>query len=405
MNITIKINRNVVLIVLLTLVYTSVWGLIGFTKIVFSLPLFYFVYKTRNIDSKFRWNILILFFFIIINFYTTYRFRGQSFLDSFNTSYIRNFFPILIYFLLLYYNVSVKVLEKAIFILTTIFVFCYVFQWIIFPLEIFELLNPNESTHRFRMVGQGISSLGLFFALNKFLITKRYVYVFLMIGCVLVALLLGFRSIILTCFAVSFLLVLRINRFSIKKIFPIIIVSAILLLIAVNIPLVQGIINDMQERNATDTFDNPEYIRILQINYFLNDHFQSFSEFFWGTGIPNINSRYGEYMYSFHEVNKYGEITGTSITGWFDWGLLGLSWVLGIPFVCCLIIYALRVIFMKVPREYFYLSSWFVFLLISSTITIEFYREGVFFFHGLALYLVEKVSDSKKQINNLKNER
>ncbi|MFT3993578.1 MAG: hypothetical protein QM660_04675 [Dysgonomonas sp.] len=150
------------------------------------------------------------------------------------------------------------------------------------------------------------------------------------------------------------------------------------------------IIDKMMQRQETDNMGNEDYVRVLQLDYFLHHHFKNIIEFIGGSGVPNPNSGYGKYMYSFNEVDEYGVMSGTSITGWFDWGLIGLSWVMGIPAVLALLIYAIRAIILKVDKEYYYIGCWFLFLLIISPVNTEFYREGIFVFHGIALYLVEK---------------
>ena len=77
---------------------------------------------------------------------------------------------------------------------------------------------------------------------------------------------------------------------------------------------------------------------------------------------------------------------------WVDFGLLSLSWVLGIPAVLGMILYSIKASFLKVSSEYYYLGIWFMYLVASSFTTAEFFREGNFIVQALALYLVEKVN-------------
>lgn len=41
----------------------------------------------------------------------------------------------------------------------------------------------------------------------------------------------------------------------------------------------------MIERNATDNFSNDDYVRIVNFNYFINEHFNNTIEWLLGTGI------------------------------------------------------------------------------------------------------------------------
>ncbi|WP_165040332.1 hypothetical protein [Dysgonomonas sp. ZJ709] len=259
----------------------------------------------------------------------------------------------------------------------------------VYPREIFVFLNSNEDEHRFRLVGQAVASLGYFFSINKYLVDKNKKYIPLIILCFIVIVMLGFRTMLIASIFVTFILVVRIYGFSRKIIVPFL-AMILILVVVVQIPFIQDVIARMFERQQTDSFEDSDYIRILQLDYYMNNHFKNIWEFIFGSGIPYPSSDYGYYMYSFHQRDQYGYITGTSITGWFDWGLIGLSWVAGIPTVLAMIAYAIRAYFLKVFSQYYYIGCWFLYLLLVSPLTIEFFREGAFVFHGIALYIVEK---------------
>ena len=114
----------------------------------------------------------------------------------------------------------------------------------------------------------------------------------------------------------------------------------------------------MIERNATDNFSNDDYVRIVNFNYFINEHFNNTIEWLLGTGIPNEHSSYGFYMLS--------ELALRQIT-YVDWGLLGLSWTAGIGTVVVMIMYSVRAITLKVDNSYFYINVWFMYMLMIST--------------------------------------
>jgi hypothetical protein len=93
------------------------------------------------------------------------------------------------------------------------------------------------------------------------------------------------------------------------------------------------------------------------------------------------SSNYGKYMESLTELGIFFD----------DWGLLGLSWIIGIIAVLAMIAYSVKSIFINVPYNYYYLGIWFIYILAISFTTREFYREGNFIVQAIALYVLEKI--------------
>ena len=77
---------------------------------------------------------------------------------------------------------------------------------------------------------------------------------------------------------------------------------------------------------------------------------------------------------------------------WTDLGLLSLSWMIGLITVLAMIAYSIKAFLLKVPSEYYYIGVWFIYLVIVSFTTAEFFRSGNFIVQALALYLVEKAN-------------
>ena len=120
-----------------------------------------------------------------------------------------------------------------------------------------------------------------------------------------------------------------------------IIIFAILAVILYQIPLVQNSLGNMMERQAEGaSFNNKDYIRLVQFDYFTQHHFKSYLEYFFGSGVPNPRSSYGA---PFYNVDTY---IGP-YNGWRDWGLVGLSWIIGLPTVIFLLVPVFRIIFSK----------------------------------------------------------
>mgnify|MGYP000067935445 FL=1 len=157
--------------------------------------------------------------------------------------------------------------------------------------------------------------------------------------------------------------------------------------------VVQNSINNMMKRQeAGDTFANEDYIRVIQFNYFTKEHFKSPVEYILGSGIPNPRTKYGQPFYTV-------DPTLGPYNGWQDWGIVGLSWMIGIPAVLALLFPVFRIIRRKCDDKILFLKFFYIFLLLSSFTTIEFYRVGSFFFHGLLFYLYELYHRHSKHDN------
>lgn len=138
----------------------------------------------------------------------------------------------------------------------------------------------------------------------------------------------------------AILLALGLFTYSVKKIASVKYMLLFLIVIGVlsQTSVVQNSINNMMKRQeAGATFANEDYIRVIQFNYFTKEHFKSPVEYVFGSGIPNPRTKYGQPFYTVDPaLGPYN--------GWQDWGIVGLSWMIGIPAVLALLFPVLRII-------------------------------------------------------------
>ena len=285
-----------------------------------------------------------------------------------------------------YYRIgfSISEIEDALSILFLIFCISYIAQYYIFyPKDVFYQLALTEDEHRFRLVGQFISFIGYFYALNNVVLRKiNYKSVSFLILGFWVILLMGFRSGLVAVIFSSILMIFRIRGVSAKTFLYLFVIGAIFFTILYSSEE-NTILGNMISRTENNTSNSENYIRVRQFAYYTQDHFRNYSEWFFGTGIPSANSEYGKYMES---LTDKGNVT--SVAQWRDWGLLGLSWIMGVPMFACMLFLVLYMIFKKTPPRYYYISSLYLSMLLMGITTVEVYRNGAFVFHGLLLYLL-----------------
>jgi hypothetical protein len=380
-------------VIAFTLLLTNFWGATDINNTILLLLMLPFVALDLKNKSIFKSYILFVIFGLFCSILSCWYFRDQSILVTFKAS--AAFFYIIFYFALRKINLSIVDTERVIFVLTIILCICYILQFIVYPTVIFSGAEENTSSEiRIRLIGQGFSSLGFFYSINKFLTAKNKFYLLVAILCFCVIFLMGFRTMMVLLSAFAVLLLIRVNGFNLK-LFLYFVLGVALIAIIVQVPIFSKKIDIMFERQKTENLSNQNYIRNEQLKYYTENHFKNGVEYFFGSGLPHL-SEYTAYSNYMRRLIKQG------IT-YVDFGLFSISWMIGIPTVLGMIVYSIKAYFVKVPREYYYAGIWFLYLVCCSFTTAEFFRTGNFVVQGFALYIIEKVSKSKVvlHLNNI----
>ena len=197
---------------------------------------------------------------------------------------------------------------------------------------------------------------------------------------------------ILGIVVMTFFIIIKFIGFNVRLfIYALLVVLMSILLI--NIPVVSKKIDLMAERQKTENLNNSDYIRVIQFVYFTTQHFKSTAEYIMGSGLPQVGN---------HEQNikasAYGNYMSDLVVkgiNWVDWGLISMSWVIGILPVLTMIFISLKMFFTKVDQEYFYLGVWFLFLLIVSFTTMEMLRAGNLAIYSFCFVLMERIKEIK----------
>ena len=374
------------------LLFSCCWGLLTpqFVLLPVILALFYMMKTILERQSgMFKKHLIAYFIFFIISGFSSLYYEQQSLFKTFSSIACLQFFTILSYFVFLSGKYSIKDIEKAMVIAYVIFLCCFTIQ-LISPDEIFNLATDYMDIGRFTMYGQLIAYICLFYFYGKYLFSGKTKYLLYILPAFFVLFIAGFRTQI-----AAILLALGLFTYSVKKIASVKYMLLFLIVIGVlsQTSVVQNSINNMMKRQeAGDTFANEDYIRVIQFNYFTKEHFKSPVEYILGSGIPNPRTKYGQPFYTV-------DPTLGPYNGWQDWGIVGLSWMIGIPAVLALLFPVLRIIRRKCDDKILFLKFFYIFLLLSSFTTIEFYRVGSFFFHGLLFYLYELYHRHSKHDN------
>ena len=376
-------------------IYEGFWGLYEYPYWVMCLCLLpclaLFMNKADEELKRFWGRKIFLFFLlsIIINLYFSYVNRHQSPLSVLSNPEFLYYLYFFSFFLFININFSIEDIETIIKICYFSFLPCYFLEFFVFyPNPVFKLLALTEDEHRFRMVGQLIGFIGYFYYLNKALLSKGVIdFVWAFLGVVFI-LLLGFRTHLAALAVASLFMILKIKGVSFK-IVKYVLVVVLMALAVVSTRFGTEIVENIVNRQETQTLDDEDYIRVAQFLYFTEEHFISTTDFLFGSGIPSGKNPYAKSM----EVKVGLDLEPTQ---WRDWGLLGLSWMMGLPLLLVLLYFIIKMIIAKVPNQYCFISATYLELLLVSLLNIEFYRDGAYVFHGLLLCLIYQIGKSEQ---------
>lgn len=376
-------------IIFIVLVFLNFFGMFPISNTILLTLLLPFVFWGQGRrDLYFRKILLVLFLSLILNMISCNVYQGQSIFDSIKAMAL--FYYILFYFAVCYINPSTESMTSSITWLCLIFNTLYILQFYLLQIGVVFLPVDENSIYlgegaRFHMIGSGLASLSIFLGVNRFLIRKRIIYLLLSLSGIFVLLFMAFRTMV-----VLSILFVVFEMFSIKGVkksaFVYLIIFAALLLAVLQIPVVADKIDYMWEKQfgkgTQHSFANKNYIRWITLDYYYTEYFHDWLEMFLGAGYPVVNGRF----YRNIETSLW-----SNGLFWMDWGILGLSWMIGIPAVASMLWYSIKVYKIRSDKAYFFLPIWFMYLILSSITTAEFFRQGNFIIQALCLYLAEKV--------------
>lgn len=381
--------RKTPFIIFIVLVYLNFFGMYPISNIILLTLLLPFIFwGQRQSDLCFRKILLFLFFSLILNMISCKIYQGQSLFDSIKA--MTFFYYIFFYFAVCYLKPSTKSVTTSIAWLCFIFNTLYILQFYLLQIGVIFLPVDENSIYlgegaRFHMIGSGLASLSIFMGVNRFLTNKRKIYLFLSFSGILVLLLMAFRTMVVLSLLFVVLEIFFIRGVK-KSAFFYLIILSILLLGVLQIPVVADKIDYMWDKQFGEgtqhSFANKNYIRWITLDYYYNEYFHDGLEMFLGSGYPVVDGRYYKYVEAALWSNGLF---------WMDWGILGLSWMIGVPAVASMLWYSIKVYKIRSDKAYFFLPIWFMYLILSSVTTAEFFRQGNFIIQALCLYLAERV--------------
>lgn len=373
-------------ILLVTLLFVSCFGLILLDfrglKYIFTFTLFFFCIRNKGV-VPYKKTILLYAFFVLCSCLYSAIFNHQHLIRLIGRTY--EYLGILFAFVIMAYRPSIVQLEKVIKSLSVTFCLCYLVQWAIYPISIFrgslDELNIGNDIFRMRMSGSICAYCLYFYGINKFMQFHEKKYLLYSFLGFLPIIIMGFRSLTALTLAFTFIMIPFINR-KISKVVIASIFGIILLFIIGQLDIVQTKIDEMLERQKSgQTFDNKDYIRYIEYEYFTEVIFTRPEERFFGGGNPiDESTSYYKTMYDAADRLHFY---------WQDLGIIGLSFIIGIPAVILLVWIVLKCIFQCYSPHLQYIRFTLLTVLLGSVFTsMELYRTSNLLIISLYMCLV-----------------
>lgn len=372
-------------------VFLSVYAL----NYVFALILFIFAFIERKKKNEYSKLIFFYLIFVLLSCLYSALFNGQNIVKTIVASY--PCLGILSYFIAAHYKLTSEKLILTIKIICIAWCCSYLLQWLIYPTILFATalneVNITDDEFRMRMPCSICAYLLFSWGINGLVLRKK-------IGENILYTLLGFLPILIMGFrsltVLSVLCAILLITFVTKKFFKSIMFGIsflFLMYLSYNIPIVHDKVNEMVERQeAGQDFSNSDYIRYIEYDYFTEIIFIKPAERLFGGGYPVMDSstEYGRKMYdSSYKYNMY----------WVDLGLIGLSFIIGIPAVCLLVWIVFLMIKNCSAKDMQFLRFSLLVVLVGSIVTsMELFRSGNLLIVGVILYYIESQYILRKRV-------
>ncbi len=349
---------------------------------------------SQNITNEYTKWLLYLWIVFLINKLSSSYYRNQPLSESlFHGEFIYEFGY---FYIITFLNPSIKQIEKTILYLGLGGLMIYIIQYYLLPTPIVESLTSGWRTsdkitefdiQRFTVTGECIIYLCGLFALNKYFQTKNIYYLSISLIVIAIAILHGYRSIMFALLIAYIHLYSRINGLKLNgRTLGVIGLFIVLIIIISQTTLFENVISTIDEKNKYQTSNSISDIdRIIELRYFYENINKPW-EWIFGAGFIGINFK--------RTIVPHN---------WVDLGFIGMSFMGGILFTLCWIKLLLLNI-RKLPMKYTYISSFSIFVILSTlSLNVAFANQAIII-QTLTFYLFLKIKYYNKQYKNRTNE-
>ncbi len=357
------------------LIYYSYYGFFSLAVLVIV-----FIYKKSSYNT-FAGPILIILIAEIGGAINASYSWNQSLTDSFKA--VLSSMSYILFLVLITWQLKIKEIEKLVLILGAAFIVIYLFSFLIYPKVIFGVIGNNEESRGFQRIrtdGIGFLFLLSFFALNKYILNKKFFFLaiyILTLVCIVMSLT---RTYIIFSIVFSAVFILK-NSSNLTKVMAIVIGIAGFYLISRS-----NFYKLMAKQTNEQSTEIKDDIRVLSADFYLNNFSPNAVSEILGNGEAYKDTEYSKYI-------DYLELGLGYYTS--DIGYIGFYVKFGILVLISYLVIFWKVIKRSVSEEYLYSQYFLIFIFsISFIIDCPFNTNFIPSFM-LALYIFSRESRKK----------
>lgn len=348
----------------------------------------------RKSNSRYIGAIKVLLLCIAFSIIPAYISWNQNFIDSFKST-----IPYMAFILFPYlwkYKQSPGKIESVIWIITSLYILCFIYAFIKAPTPIFGdpdfEINDERGFFRFFIMGRGFLYLSFFLAINKLKTYKNLFWILITFILFTLIILHVTRQFIIFTFLIGVIYLFK-NISFFKKLLSI---TAIYFIVsyAINNVLVFQNLLELTESQKEENFKGEENIRITAYKYFTTQFSPDLFTTFFGNGSPRNapSSPYGRFNKNI--LNKQRSIYLADV------GYASIYAQFGIVAVLAYLFIFYKALKQKVDPQFIYAKLFIIFIILANIFSEFAISREVIASICLSLYILDLNNLNQKMAIN-----
>ncbi len=345
------------------------------------------IFKSSSSKTLFGNPIRAFLFVIMFSIVSSSLIYGQSLLPS-----LRATVPLLIYslyFFLQNHRFEVRKLEEIVLIICVLYLLCFLFALYKAPEQIFGIndkaIFDQRGVYRVRVYGRGFLHLAFFIALNRYIVTNKFKWLYF--AFILFAFIVAhvIRQYILFSLVIGGLMLL-VNVSWKRKVF-ITITSTLVIIMSFNLPVFEALY-DLSQRQLNEQ-SYGEDIRVTAYKFFFNDFSKHIYTDIFGNGMPFGSGSYGQYVKGY--VNNYLHIFHSDVGYAFSYANFGILSILVLGIIL------IRVVNNNLSKQALYAKYFIIFSFCSNILSSYIFSPTSYTAVCIALYIFDVTKTKESQ--------
>ena len=357
--------------------------LAGIGVIVFLIAIHGIYSDQKTIPHHFTVPIALIILSLVTSTFMAKYGRDQDFWQTIYAQ--RDIYYYFLYFLLHQMKIKTKDMETIFYGLGIVYVILYLLQYFLYPTIISDgIVLWDRGTVRIYIYGSAYFNISFLMALQYFLRTNKFKYLFLLLVFFVIFVLTGGRLDLVIVLFITILFVIFDKKVKSRLFMALLGITGIALLFII----FQNIFESIVTQSHSDMGKGENYVRILAMKYYLTDFFKHPLAYLTGNGMGYHHSEYGRFLLRIDE-------SGFNLS---DIGIIGQYAIYGAFFVAGIIMLIVRSLKIKMEPKFYYIKYQYISVIIALLTAPIFDNADMICFFMCVAYLIDV---SNNNISNI----